>query len=87
MRTVEVSPDPATLPQAGRVSSVDSLPESPGYEPITMHGLWQIADAACTVINAARSHLISHPYFSLQGRGKTEAEAIQDLLDEQEAAQ
>lgn len=58
--TVEdVSPDPATLPQADRVSTVDAIPSLPlpGYGAITMHELWVIADRASDVIAAARTHL------------------------------
>lgn len=55
----DVSPQPAILPPAGseRVSSVDRLPESPGYEPVTMADLWKIADRAIDVVSAARRHL------------------------------
>ena len=40
-----------------RISSVDALPELPGYQPITMHDLWMIADKASDVVLAARRHL------------------------------
>jgi hypothetical protein len=52
----EIPPRTAT-PPAARTSSVDSLPASPGYEPITMANLWQIASAASDVVMAAYRHV------------------------------
>ena len=43
-----------------RISSVDALPELPGYQPITMHELWVIANKASDVVLAARQHLESY---------------------------
>jgi hypothetical protein len=40
-----------------RHSSVDDVPDSPGYGPITMENLWKLVDSAIEVVRNAQHHL------------------------------
>lgn len=40
-----------------RHSSVDDVPDSPGYGPIAMDNLWELTDRAIQVLSSAQRHL------------------------------